>query len=100
MGEGDWQPNSSIYQSGAAHLRQDPVYRLDGLDCQTFVQVAMALLHANSLDQFDNSILNIAYGAAGNSSEGIVHFYNRNNFADGDFNPVNENNGWLSDVTS
>src|SRR5205823_1210850 len=45
MGEGDWQPTSATYRPGAVHIKQDPVYRLDGLDCQTFVQMAMALLY-------------------------------------------------------
>ncbi len=101
MGEGDWQPDSSVYQGGAVHVQQDPVYRLDGLNCQTFVQVAMALLHATNQDNFDQHILKIAYGAAGNNLEdGMVHFYNRNNFVSGDFNPVNEKNGLLRDATS
>lgn len=100
MGEGDWLSTSSTYQSNHLHIQQNPVYRLDGLNCQTFVQVAMALLHANNLAQFDASILKISYGAAGNPNGEIVRYYNRNNFIDGDFNPVNQQNGWLQDVTS
>lgn len=100
MGEGDWQPASAVYKSGALHVNQNPVYRLDGLNCQTFVQVAMALLHANTLAQFDKALLKIAYGAAGNPQDEIVRYYNRNNFVDADFNPINQRNGWLTDVTS
>ncbi len=100
MGEGDWQPLSFTYQPGAQHIKQFPVYRLDGLDCQTFVQIVMALLHANNLAQFDQTLLKIAYGAAGNPYGEIVRYYNRNNFIEGDFNPINQKNGWLTDVTS
>lgn len=100
MGEGDWQPASNTYLPGAIHTRQNPVYRLDGLNCQTLVQVAMALYHSRQLSQFDKNYLNIAYGAMGNPQGEIVHYYNRNNFIDADFNPVNERNGWLVDVTS
>lgn len=100
MGEGDWQPSSRIYQPDAMHLNQNPVYRLDGLNCQTLVQVAMALYHSRSLAQFDQNYLKIAYGAAGNPDGEIVRYYNRNNFIDADFNPVNEKNGLLRDVTS
>lgn len=100
MGEGDWQPTSTEYRPGAQHINQNPVYRLDGLNCQTFVQVAMALLHANNLSQFDKNILKVSYGAAGNPTGQIVHYYNRNNFIDADFNPVNQRNGWLTDITS
>lgn len=100
MGEGDWQPTSTVYRGGALHLNQNPVYRLDTLNCQTFVQVVMALLYSNNLSQFDKNILKISYGAAGNPNGEIVHYYNRNNFIDADFNPVNQRNGLLTDVTS
>lgn len=100
MGEGDWQPTSKTYQGDAIHLRQNPVYRMDGLNCQTLVQVAMALYHARNLDQFDKNYLKIAYGSAGNPDGEVVRFYNRNNFIEADFNPVNQRNGWLQDVTS
>lgn len=100
MGEGDWQPASTEYRPGAVHINQNPVYRLDGLNCQTFVQVVMALLHAKNLSQFDKNILKISYGAAGNPNGEIVRYYNRNNFIDADFNPVNQRNGWLTDITS
>lgn len=100
MGEGDWQPTSDLYRPDAIHVKQDPLYRLDRLDCQTFVQVVMALYHAKTLNQFDHSILKIAYGADENASNDSVHYYNRNNFVDGDWNPNNEKNGWLADVTS
>lgn len=100
-GEGDWQPDSSIYVGGALHVQQDPTYRLDGFDCQTFVQVVMSLLHIKTLNDFDQRFVKIAYGAAGNSPNNeVVHFYNRNNFPSGDFNPVNEKNGMLSDATT
>lgn len=100
MGEGDWQPTSSTYQPGAMHVKQDPVYRLDGLDCQTFVQVVMGLLYSKDLNEFDQNIIKISYGAAGNPSNDAVHYFNRNNFVDGDWNPINQRNGWLTDVTA
>ena len=100
MGEGDWQPTSDVYHSGAVIIKQDPVYRLDGLDCQTFVQMVMALLYSKNASQFDKNILKISYGAARNSSSDIVHYYNRNSFIDGDWNPINQHNGWLTDITS
>lgn len=100
IGEGDWQPNSLQYKSGALHVQQNPVYRLDGFDCQSFVQTAMGLLYSDNLDAFDRNILKIAYGAAGNPQGEIVRYYNRNNFIDGDFNPINQRNGFLTDVTT
>jgi hypothetical protein len=100
MGEGDWQPKSFVYSPDAIHIKQNPVYRMDGLNCQTLVQVAMALYYSNQLSAFDRHYLKIAYGAAGNPDGEIVRYYNRNNFIDADFNPVNQRNGWLIDVTS
>lgn len=100
MGEGDWQPASTVYVPDATHVSQNPVYRLDGLDCQTFVQVAMAMLYSRNLDSFDQNLLKIAYGAAGNPNGEIVRYFNRNNFVDGDLNPVNHQTGLLKDVTA
>jgi hypothetical protein len=100
VGEGDWQPRSLTYKPGALHLNQNPVYRFDYLNCQTLVQVTMALLYSQSLNQFEKNILKISYGAAGNPNGEIVHYYNRNHFIDADLNPINEQNGWLIDVTT
>lgn len=100
MGEGDWQADSLNYKPGDVHIIQDPVYRVDRMDCQTFVQVMMALYHATELRQFEKNLIHVAYGAAGNPSNEFVRYYNRNNFIDGDFNPVNQKNGWLKDVTA
>lgn len=100
IGEGDWDPSSTVYQPGAQHLNQNPVYRLDYLDCQTFVEVALALYHAKTLDEFDQQYVKISYGAAGNPPGNIVRYYNRNHFVDGDLNPINEKNGYFVDVTS
>jgi hypothetical protein len=100
MGEGDWQPASQNYQGGAAHIQQDPVYRLDGLNCQTYVQLVISLLHSQSLADFEPNYLKISYGAAGNPAHEIVHYYNRNNFIEGDFNPINQKNNFLKDVTT
>jgi hypothetical protein len=99
IGEGDWQPDSLTYQPGAAHIKQDPLYRLDGFDCQTIVQVVMGLALSNNLNEFDQNYLSITYGAAGSPLWDRVHYYNRNHFIDGDWNPINQRNGWLNDVT-
>jgi hypothetical protein len=99
-GEGDWQPRSLIYKPGALHLNQNPVYRFDYFNCQTLVQTTMALLYSHNLNQFDANILKISYGAAGNPQGEIVHYYNRNHFVDADMNPINEQHGWLIDVTT
>ncbi len=91
-GEGDWDFK--------AHVKQDPVYRLDGLNCQTFTQVVLAMYFSKDLNEFDKNILKINYGAAGNPQGEFVHFFNRNHFIDGDWNPINQKNGFITDSTS
>lgn len=100
MGEGDWQPQAQTYQPGAVHVQQNPVYRFDGLNCQTFVQVVMALFYSQNLAQFDHNLLKISYGAAGNPNGDIVRYYNRNNFIEGDWNRINRKNGFLLNATT
>lgn len=99
MGEGDWVSTSPRYQPGARHLQQDPVYRFDGLDCQTFVQTVLAMFYSNNLSEFEKNILSVAYGATSSLSARTISYSNRNHFIDGDFNPINERNGFLKDVT-
>src|SRR5262245_42930390 len=55
MGEGDWQSTSFTYQPAALHVKQNPVYRLDALNCQTLVQITMALYHSDNLAQFEKN---------------------------------------------
>lgn len=99
IGEGDWQPSSLTYRPGALHINQNPVYRLDVLNCQTLVQVAMGLLYSKDIHQFDRNIIRIAYGASRQPADRGVHYFNRNNFVDGDFNPINQRQGLLRDAT-
>lgn len=97
-GEGDWQPNSLVYRGGAVHLDQNPVYRMDRFNCQTFVQTVLALLFSKDINEFDQRLIKISYGAA--FSKDIIRYYNRNHFVDGDFNRINHKNGVLKNVTS
>jgi hypothetical protein len=99
MGEGDWQPGALTYHPGAVHVQQNPVYRLDSMDCQTLVQVALGLFYANNLPQFEKTIVHMTYGAAGNPHGEYIHYFNRNNFIDGDWNPINQHQGFLTDAT-
>ncbi len=98
QGEGDWQLGSWRYVGGAKHIQQDPVYRTDELDCQTLVQLILALLHSKDLAQFDQTILRIDYGAAGEPANRLS-YYNRNHFMSADFIPINQKNGFLNDMT-
>jgi len=95
-GEGDW---CNLTERHCPHIQQDPIYRTDVFDCQTLVQNILAFIRAKNINDYEKNILQIAYGAAGEATESI-HFYNRNNFTSGDFNPVNQRTGLLVDVTA
>ena len=97
QGEGDWCPGY-ISRHGCPHIQQDPIYRTDSFVCNTFVQMVLALLHANNIKEFNQNILTINYGAA-NEPPSSIHYYNRNNFTSADFNPVNQKNVLLQDAT-
>ena len=64
------------------------------------MQVTMALFYSTTLAEFQTQLINIAYGAAGNPQGERVRYFNRNHFADGDFNPINEQQGYLKDATA
>lgn len=84
------------------HIQQDPIYRTDTLNGMTFVELVLGLVNANNLADFQNNIIKLEYGAeanAGHITKWPIAYSNRNNFADGDFNPFNERNGLLTDVT-
>lgn len=96
-GEGDWCAGD-ITRHSCLHIQQDPIYRTDVFVCNTLVQTVLALIHANTLADFNRNIIAIRYGAA-HEPPTQIHYYNRNHFMSADFNPVNQKNGFLRDVT-
>lgn len=96
-GEGNWQPGN-IAIHGAPHIQQDPIYRTDRFVCSTLTQIILALVRADNLENYHKNILTIKYGAA-HEPPSNIHYYNRNHFISGDFNPINEKNGLLENVT-
>lgn len=94
-GEGDW---CNLEQRGCPHIKQDPIYRTDQFDCQTLVQLILAMLYTHHIKDFEQALLQISYGAA-NEPSTHIHYYNRNNFTSTDFNRINEAHGLLIDAT-
>lgn len=94
-GEGDW---CNLTMRGCAHIQQDPIYRTDQFNCTTLVETLLAAVNSKNINEFEQNILKVEYGAASEGSNSI-HYYNRNNFTSGDFNPINQANGFLTDVT-
>ncbi|MFM2151778.1 MAG: hypothetical protein RL199_213, partial [Pseudomonadota bacterium] len=67
----------------------DPLVRYDGFDCLTFVETAMALAAARSLEDVPTLLADIRYGGAQRSFEG------RNHFVEAQWVPRNLEKGWL-----
>jgi|GEM_PF-576259 len=102
MGEGDWC-NNNFNVRGCPHTQQDPIYRTDVLDCVTLVNIAMGLINSHTLAEFNNNIFHIAYGANQWSNKypaNEVSYRNCDNFVSGSFNPINQKNKRLEDVTA
>ncbi|KAF5282955.1 hypothetical protein FQR65_LT14155 [Abscondita terminalis] len=72
---------------------QNPLYRFDYFDCETYVDTVMALVLARSLPDFRNKINQIRY------KQGNVNFIQRNHFPSADWIPNNKRNGYIQELT-
>jgi hypothetical protein len=97
MGEG--RDNCAANDSACMHIKQDPMYRLDTLDCFTLVQNFIAMLQSSNLNDFKSNLRKIAYGTYNPdpNHQKFISYLNRNNFTSTDFNRVNRH--LLQDVT-
>ncbi len=77
------------------------MYRTDVLNCATFVEVVLALIHAHNLAQYEKNFISISYGAAHLLAKQpfSISYANRNNFVSGGFNLINQKRGLLTDTT-
>lgn len=82
LGEG---PEGEIYQK--------PLYRMDVFDCTTYVATVLALAQSKNLAEFKNTIRKVNY------QHGKVSFVTRNHFMNTDWNPANQHNGYIEDIT-
>ncbi len=73
---------------------QKPLYRTDAFDCTTYVSTVLALVESNRLKQFRKAILKVNY------KNRRLAFINRNHFISVDWNPVNQANGYIKDITA
>lgn len=72
---------------------QDPLWRLDRLDCTTYVETVMAAALAHGEQSFEKRLFAIRYEGA------RVAFLSRNHFAEADWIPNNERAGFVRDIT-
>ena len=72
---------------------QEPLYRLDAFDCQTFVETVLALSEAQSTLEFKKILTLIRY------HQGQIDFKCRNHFISPDWNRNNQAQGFIRDIT-
>lgn len=85
---------SSLGEGSSARFDQTPLYRLDGFDCDTFVTTVLALHLADRPEGFKRCLRKTRY------QNGQVGFITRNHFTSLDWNPNNQKNGILKDITN
>ena len=87
------------YLSGAqgegekGEFDQSPVFRFDAFDCLTYVNNVLALALSENESDFLRKLLQINY------YEGVAKYENRFHFMSIDWNPQNQNNTILIDIT-
>jgi hypothetical protein len=72
---------------------QNPLYRFDYFDCETYVDTVMALALAKNLPDFKSKINKIRY------KQGSVSFTQRNHFPSADWIPNNKRNGYIHELS-
>lgn len=72
---------------------QNPLYRFDYFDCETYVDTVMALALAKNLSDFKSKINQIRY------KQGNVSFTYRNHFPSADWIPSNKRNGTIRELS-
>lgn len=73
---------------------QRPIYRTDGFDCETFVDMSLALAFSKNLSQFKKNINRIRY------HDNVVDFVHRNHFTNIDWNKNNQAQVFIKDITT
>jgi len=69
-----------------------PLFRTDGVDCQTYVETVLAMANASSLDQAKAILTDIRY------ADGKPSFQTRNHFTEAQWLPANSRKGYLKDT--
>lgn len=77
-----------------AEFDQKPLYRTEAFDCATYVSTVLALVESRNLKHFKKTILKVNY------KKGQPSFVNRYHFTSVDWNPANQANGYIKDITA
>ena len=76
-----------------ARFDQEPRYRTDAFDCDTYVTTVLALALADNVEGFKQCMSKVRY------KKGEVEFIARNHFMSLDWNPNNQRQGFIKDIT-
>src|SRR3954471_24413100 len=77
---------------GEAGPEPGPLFRTDGVDCQTHVETVLAMANARSLDQAKTVLTDIRY------ADGKPSFQTRNHFTEAQWLPANTRKGYVADA--
>lgn len=86
--------NEPLGEGQNGEFNQEPLYRLDAFDCQTYVSTLIALALSTDLKQFQSIIANIDY------QNHIISFATRNHFPSADWIPSNIKNNYIEAITT
>src|SRR2546427_305136 len=71
-----------------------PLFRTDGVDCQTYVETVLAMANATGLDQAKAGLTDIRY------ADGKPSFQTRNHFTEAQWLPAHARKGYLTEAGS
>lgn len=83
----------ALGEGAEARFDQEPRYRTDVFDCDTYVTTVLALALANDVQSFKQCMSKVRY------KDGQVEFTTRNHFMSLDWNPNNQRQGFIKDIT-
>ncbi len=84
----------ALGEGAGGNYDQAPLYRVDGFDCETYVDTVLAIALSTNLDNFKQCIKAIRY------ENGKVGYLTRNHFASLDWNLNNQKIGITKDITA
>ncbi len=85
---------NALGEGKTGEFDDNPLYRIDAFDCETYVDTVIALALATDLQSFQGLIRKIRY------KDGNVSFINRNHFTCLDWNKNNQKQGITKDITN
>lgn len=83
----------ALGEGSHARFDQEPRYRTDAFDCETYVTTVLALTLANNTQGFKQCLSKLRY------HNGQVSYITRNHFTELDWNLNNQHQGFVKDIT-